>query len=132
MRLRLIAVPLLCFSIPLIEGCSRPDPPVATLGPSPSATAERSNDSSMWASLHPDAGGGLASLLKAEVDKAKQKNLKPVVYIGATWCKPCVAIKKYRRDPMMLDALAGTYIIDLDIDEWKTPDLKPFGFNAGV
>ena len=82
--------------------------------------------------MHSEGGGGLAPLLKTELEKAKQKGLKPVIYIGATWCKPCKAIKGYREDPMMLDALSGTYVIDLDIDEWKPPDLRPFGFNAGV
>ncbi|HLM76226.1 MAG TPA: thioredoxin family protein [Polyangiaceae bacterium] len=132
MRLTLLTVPSLCLALLAGAGCSRPDPPGISTEAPPPASVEPANERSVWASLRLAAGSSLPALLKAEVEKAKQKNLKPVVYLGATWCKPCVAIKKYQRDPLMLDAFSGTYIIDIDIDEWKAPDLKPLGFNAGV
>lgn len=64
------------------------------------------------------AEGALPVLLSGELAKAKAQKLKPIVYIGATWCAPCVAIGKSLGDPLMVDAFQGTYVIHLDLDAW--------------
>jgi hypothetical protein len=64
------------------------------------------------------ADGALPVLLSGELAKAKAQKLKPIVYIGATWCAPCVAIQKNLADPLMIDAFQGTYVIHLDLDAW--------------
>ncbi|MFS8067023.1 MAG: TlpA family protein disulfide reductase [Byssovorax sp.] len=124
---------LALVALVLLAGCTRSEPPaVREVILAPSATAEtKAPEASIWIRIEAAPAGGLPARLKAEIGKAVQKKLKPVVYIGATWCKPCVAIKKYKKDPLMLDALEGTYVIDLDLDDWKAPDLTALGFNAG-
>jgi thiol-disulfide isomerase/thioredoxin len=70
-------------------------------------------------------GGPLASQVQAEIKRARAQKLKPVVYGSAVWCGPCQAIKKYRSDPRMADAFRGTYVIELDVDDWTAPEIVP-------
>jgi uncharacterized protein (TIGR03067 family) len=63
--------------------------------------------------------GALAELLKAEVAAAKEKKLKPYVELYADWCKPSRALQDSLDDPRMMEAFQGTYIIQLDVDQWK-------------
>jgi thiol-disulfide isomerase/thioredoxin len=123
----------LALALALLAGCRRSDPPAPPeLILAPPLTAEtKGAEASVWVAIEAAPAGALASRLKAEIGKAAVKKLKPFVYIGAPWCKPCAAIKKYRQDPLMLDALKGTYVIDLDLDDWKAPELTALGFNAG-
>src|SRR5262245_36610001 len=89
-------------------------------------------DDAVWASIKPGPGERLPSILQAETAKAAQKRLMPVVYMGATWDTTSMAIKQSRRDPLMCDALQGTYVIDLNIDDWEEQDLERLGFKVGV
>ena len=75
-------------------------------------------------------GGSLAASVKTEVAKAQAAGKKPVVYIGASWCPPCKAIKKYKSDPQMVTAFAGTHVIELDVDDWSAPDLDALDYKA--
>jgi len=70
--------------------------------------------------LHP-AGGDLQELLSVEAQKAVVLGQIPIVEFDATWCPPCQKINdtlKAKND-LMLKAYNGTYIIKLDVDEWK-------------
>ena len=59
--------------------------------------------------------------------KAKAENLKPCVYFTADWCPPCKAIHKFRYNDQMVDAHAGVYLIEVDIDVHSgTMDAYPF------
>lgn len=78
--------------------------------------------------LTPDMGP-LASLLPAELKKAKEKKLKPFLELGAEWCKPCKQLEASMNDKRMTDAFAGTYLISIDIDEFAD-QLKKLGFDA--
>jgi hypothetical protein len=125
---------VLCLGLVLVVGCDRADPPAPPQlkRAAPSASAETTApEASAWSSIKAGAPGSLQATIKAEMVKAAAKQLKPVVYIGATWCKPCVAIKKYRRDPKMLDAFKGIYVVDLDLDDWKAAEITGLGFKAG-
>ena len=121
----------------LVGGCDRKtDAPAPTSAASTGAVAAApataaTDDGSVWNKVSASSGK-LGALLEGEIAKAKAKALKPVVYLGASWCKPCIAIKKHRRDPKMLDALRGTYVAELDVDEWKAEDLTPLGLNDGA
>lgn len=63
--------------------------------------------------------GKLADLLKTEAQKAAALGRKPFVEFGASWCPPCIAIQQNLDDPRMAEAFKNTYIIQLDLDEWK-------------
>lgn len=63
--------------------------------------------------------GQLEPLLKAEVQKAKQQKRQPFVEFYADWCPPCQALRQNLSDPRMIEAFEGTYIIQLNLDEWK-------------
>jgi len=60
--------------------------------------------------------GDLAKLLAKHVALARKAHLKPYLEFSAEWCKPCVAFKHFLDDPMMQDALAGTYLVIADYD----------------
>lgn len=63
-------------------------------------------------------------LLKLEAQKAANQGFKPYVEFYADWCPPCVALRKSLDDDRMVEAFTGTYIIQLNLDEWesKLPD----------
>jgi thiol-disulfide isomerase/thioredoxin len=76
------------------------------------------------------SAGDLPTLLKAEAAKAKAQGLKPHVELWAPWCGPCRAIKKGLNDPQMLEAFKGTYIVQLNVDDWSsTPVGSGFTWN---
>jgi hypothetical protein len=92
----------------------------------------RPKEDAVWASIKPGPGESLPPILKVETAKAAQKRLVPVVYVGATWDMTSMTIKQSRHDPLMRNALQGTYVIDLNIDDWEEQDLEVLGFKAGV
>jgi thiol-disulfide isomerase/thioredoxin len=61
----------------------------------------------------------LPAVIKAEVPKAKRLRRRLFVYFSAEWCGPCRSLRNSLGDPLMIDAFNGTYIIQLDVDEWK-------------
>jgi thiol:disulfide interchange protein len=74
--------------------------------------------------------GALRDLLIAEAHKAGAARRHPFVELDATWCPPCQAIRESldAGDARMVDAFAGTYIVQLDVDQWQN-DLLGAGFN---
>jgi thiol:disulfide interchange protein len=91
---------------------------------SASAHADTGAPSQSWTKVTATAGS-LASQVQAEVKKARAQKLKPIVYGSAAWCGPCQAIKKYKSDPRMAEAFRGTYVIELDVDDWAATDITP-------
>jgi thiol:disulfide interchange protein len=69
--------------------------------------------------LHPSQGD-LSSLLALHASLAAQLNRKPFVEFSADWCPPCQALAASLSDARMVEAFRGTYIIRLDLDEWKS------------
>ena len=72
-------------------------------------------------------GVPLDEILYAEAQKAVELGLNPFVDFYADWCPPCVAIEESMDDPKMIDAFTGTYIIQLNYDEWER-HLSDYGF----
>lgn len=66
------------------------------------------------------AEGELSDLLQAEAQKAEQLGRRPYVEFYADWCPPCQAIRKSLGDERMIEAFEGTYIIQLDLDQWDS------------
>jgi hypothetical protein len=77
------------------------------------------------------AEGKLPALLAAEAQAAKKQGLRAFVEIGATWCGPCKALRRAidARDPLIVDALKGADLIELDLDQWEA-QLKDAGLSA--
>ncbi len=71
----------------------------------------------------------LNQLLIAEIQKAREQGRRPYVEFYADWCGPCNSLRENLGDERMVDAFAGTYIIQLDIDEWKG-ELSGTGFSV--
>jgi hypothetical protein len=120
----------LLFAAPLaLVACDRtpPPPPIATVGVTPAAAApERVS----LIDLTPK-DGALPALLKRETDAAQKRGMKAVVEVGATWCKPCQAIRASIGDPLMVDAFHGVHVIRLDLDEWES-QLGGVGITPGA
>ena len=64
-------------------------------------------------------GVPLNDILYAEAQKAVALGLDPYVDFSADWCPPCRAIEANIGDELMIDAFTGTYIIQLNFDEWE-------------
>jgi hypothetical protein len=69
----------------------------------------------------------LNHLLKSEVQKAKAQGGRPYLEFYADWCPASNALGKNLGDKLMVDAFTGTYIIQLNLDEWKSK-LTDIGF----
>lgn len=72
--------------------------------------------------------GDLVAQLQREVATAAQLHRVPFVQITAEWCVPCKKLRASLGDPLMQDAFAGTYVIQVDADAWKA-QLKQAGFD---
>jgi thiol-disulfide isomerase/thioredoxin len=77
-------------------------------------------------------GGDLNSQLASEVKIAESYGLIPFLEFDATWCPPCIAISESLddKDPITMQAFAGTYIIRADVDEWGWGDEDKFNFDG--
>ncbi len=64
------------------------------------------------------ASESLYAAVRREAAAIRKRGLKPVVYIGADWCTPCVLIKRHEKHPLMRDAFRGVYFIELDQGDW--------------
>lgn len=126
----LIGTACLTFSL-TAAGCDRGSSVQAGPDPESGSPGVTAGDAYTWVKLAPSQGA-LQELVKAEVGKAAAKAQRPVVYLGAAWCDPCVALKKHRHDPLMTDAMRGAYVIEIDLDDWKLEDMKALGFRTGV
>ena len=63
----------------------------------------------------------------------KQRAAHPthlIVETTASWCKPCIAIQKYLRDPAMVAALAGVTLVHVDFDRFAHEELEACGIPA--
>jgi len=120
-RLSIVAVAALL--VVAAGGCRRDearreDPAASTKAPSPQAVT-----------VHPSQGE-LGTQLAAQVAIARGRNLKPFVELRADWCGPCKELEASMSDPRMADAFAGTYLVRLDVDDWKSAQLSAFGLDG--
>jgi hypothetical protein len=114
------ALAFLCLALVALTACGKSRGSADTSAARPSAN---------WVVV-PKAGGSLGKVLKEQIAKKPSGSLKPVVYVGAAWCGPCKAIKQYKGDAKMSDALAGAYIVEVDLDDWNTADFAGLGYNV--
>jgi thiol:disulfide interchange protein len=74
--------------------------------------------------------GALAAQVKREAKAAKARGQVAVVEVTASWCKPCVAIKRSLDDPLMVDAFRGVHLIRVELDDWKEAELAAAGLTV--
>mgnify|MGYP002640036946 CR=1 FL=1 len=77
-------------------------------------------------------GASLEEILFLEAQKALEQGRDPFVDFYADWCPPCIAIEESMDDPKMIDAFSGTYIIQIDFDEWKGKSVDAGFYVLGV
>lgn len=73
--------------------------------------------------------GALEAQLRREVSAAAAAGKVPFVQLTAEWCGPCKALRASLGDPLMREAFAGTYIIQVDFDAFES-ELKAGGFDS--
>jgi hypothetical protein len=94
-----------------------PPPPAPNLG------------SHMVVTLRP--GQSLAEQLPAHTGAAELRKLRPVLEVGAVWCPPSRLFGEALADPRMHAALAGVYLIRVDMDEFDgDPKLRELGVTS--
>ena len=74
--------------------------------------------------------GTLVEQMPIEAQKAQDLGLKPFAEFSATWCPPCqaIALSLSLKNPLMVDAFDGAYIIRMDVDTWSQGEWEEVGF----
>jgi len=103
-------------SVPMGETPKPPAQPVA-MGETPKPPVQPAPPPFLLTELSP-AQGDLAPLLRAQAERARDKHLLPVIEFYADWCAPCRAFQGSLDDPRMVEALRGTYLVKLNLDDW--------------
>ena len=123
---------ILPFAIVFTFACSLFNRPVPQAEVTPVLATDESPapDRFTLVTIHPSQGD-LASVITDHVSRAAQFKRKPYAEFSAEWCGPCKDLAKSLSDARMVDAFQGTYIIRIDIDEWKSQlarsDFNVFG-----
>jgi thiol-disulfide isomerase/thioredoxin len=130
------ALPLLAF----VLGCDRSEPPtlVSTAPSSTSSVSGSATSATLAASSADDpvivdlqpSDGPLKGQIAREKEKAGSKTF--LVQTTASWCPPCVALKKYMGDPQMKKALEGVRLARIDIDSFSKEDVEGCELSAGA
>lgn len=108
---------LLCLTTLSLAGCSQSTP----------------SDSVVITSTHSvtkltPAGGELGAQLQSLAARAKQEDLKPFVQFTAVWCGPCRDLQASMNDPLMVEAFAKTFIIQINADDFTDKQFAAAGF----
>jgi hypothetical protein len=97
-------------------------PPFSRQEPAPARAAQ-----SEW--VVPTQDHDLPVTLRRLARQASSLGLLAVVFIGKQDCEPCESLKRYRSDARMQEALAHTFVIEIDLDHWPTGELMAMGLN---
>lgn len=123
----------LALCLLMLVACTRsedkPVPPATQPVQAP-ATPKPAPTVSGWIEVDPTAS--LAATLAEQAAAAVQAGKKPHAYLHADWCPPCVEIAKYRNDPQMTAAFAGTHIIAIDVDRVDAKQVEAAGMKIAV
>ena len=75
--------------------------------------------------------GSLSDILNSESHQADQLGLHPFVEFYADWCPSCQDVIHSMNDSRMIDAFEGTYIIHVNVDDWKE-QINKAGFDVSA
>jgi hypothetical protein len=112
-----------------IPACSRPDPPTLTAAPSAkaSAAAPVAGDGPIIVDLKP-SDGPLKTQVAREKERAGARTL--ILQTTASWCRPCIGLKKSMPDPLMKDALRNVRLVRIDIDDFSKEEVESIELSA--
>jgi hypothetical protein len=112
-----------------ITACSRPDPPTLTVEPSAKASAAAvAGDAPIIVDLKP-SDGPLKTQIAREKERAGARTF--IVQTTASWCRPCIGLKKSMPDPLMKDALRNVRLARIDIDDFSREEVESIELSAG-
>jgi thiol:disulfide interchange protein len=63
-------------------------------------------------------------MLLAEQVIAAAEGRVTYVQVYADWCAPCLALREASSDPLMLEAFAGTHVVQLNLEDWEAQILR--------
>jgi thiol:disulfide interchange protein len=107
----------------VIEDAKVPQLPPKRSPPAPAPAAH--------AIVHLHLGQALAEQLRIQANTAESRGLRPFLEVGAIWCPPSKLFGDALGDPRMEAALAGVYLIRVDMDEFADdPKLRELGVVA--
>jgi thiol-disulfide isomerase/thioredoxin len=67
--------------------------------------------------LVPSTGGDVAAVVQAAAARAQQEHRRVVVYVGASWCEPCMRFHHAAESGELDDTFPGVDFLTFDADE---------------
>lgn len=101
---------------PCVVGCDAPTEPVAEPPPSTTVTSLEARAKPEILKADPGLAEGRA-WVKAELSRAEADGRKLVIYVGASWCEPCVRFHDAVLSGELDRELAGVRFLELDADQ---------------
>lgn len=76
------------------------------------------------------AGVDLGEQIREHATRAELAKQRPFVEFTASWCPPSIAFDGALEHPLMVEALRGIYLIQVDIDEFGGFNYERWGFRV--
>lgn len=77
-----------------------------------------------------DAAEEPGDVFRAAAVTARARALHPFVLATASWCEPCQRLEASMKDPRMKRAFRGTYVVEVDIDDFGSKSLSAAGVDV--
>jgi thiol-disulfide isomerase/thioredoxin len=110
-----------------------PNPKVKASGATqvnPAVKGDESPAADLFTVVHVRPEDGLlVDLVQGAAQQAQAIGRTPFVEFYANWCPPCNALRESLGDERMIAAFSGTYIIKVNVDEWRS-SLPSSGFHV--
>ena len=110
-----------------LAGCETSSTPLS-LPPPVAVAAEATPERDFSLTKLEKTAGELGDQLHMFAATAKLENRKPFVQFTAAWCGPCRELQASMNDPLMIEAFAKTFIIQINADDFTDKQLATAGF----
>ena len=116
----------------LLVACKKAEQPSATEAPTTAAkpAAQATTANVGW--VEADPAKPLDATIAEQTALAIKAGKKPVAYLHASWCPPCVEIEKTKSTPKMAAAFAPAHIIAIDVDAVDAKQIEAAGMKLVV